>query len=362
LALACCNTKPLAEEDTPREGPPPEAADGGEEKTASFNPTKSRFEDIHLVSFERPLNAKPNDMLLAEVNGEPVFESQVSPLVDRRIADIAKNSPNPSWDRSALLSYELKRVIEWKLIEQFARNEVQLASTAPPTPFSSSEIQLWFDRQVQADSYISATELASFYELNAPRFQTPARVRWERIIVDADSCPSPEAASKFIEYLAARANGIETSPPSDFSADLIETEVHGWTDVSSERSTSYAHLLRLIPVGKTSQVIRENNLLMLFRVLERREESRIPLSESADIIRSEIMQQRREAAELKLLARLWSQSRVWTVFDINDRIRPIHPPSNELAQPTWVNPSPTNAPMTSASSLNYNPSTNNQIR
>jgi hypothetical protein len=221
---------------------------------------------------------------------------------------------------------------------------------------------LWFERQVQADSYISATELASFYELNAPRFQTPPRVRWERIIVYANRCPSPDAASKIIEFLAERANGIESSPPSDFSPDWIETEVHGWTDVSSERSPGYANLLRQIPVGKTSQVIRENNQLMLFRILERREESRIPLSEAADTIRSEIMQQRREVAELKLLARLWSQSRVWTVFDINERIRPIHPSSIELTQPTRVNPSPTNAPMTSASSLNYNPSTNIQMR
>lgn len=390
LALACCNTKPLEAEDTPREGPPPEAAGSGEEKTASKS-IKNRFEDIHLVSFESPVNSKPNDMLLAEVNGEPIFESHVAPLVDRRIAEIVQSAPNSSWDRSALLSYELKKVIEWKLIEQFARNEVQPASTAPPA-FSTSEVRLWFERQVQADTYISATELASSYELNAPRFLTPARVRWERIIVYSDRCPSSDSASKFIEFLAARANGIETPPPAGFSPDFIETEVHGWTDISSQRATKYADLLRMIPVGKTSQVIREGNQLMLFRILERREESRIPLSEAAETIRAEILQQRREAAELKLLTKLWSQSRVWTVFDAYNRVQPLQPAISEkaaqapFAQPTLLQPPPAQStlpqstlpqstlpqstlpqlrptpPITSASSLNYNPNANNFMR
>ena len=46
-----------------------------------------------------------------------------------------------------------------------------------------------------------------------------------------------------------------------------------------------------------------------------REAEKLPLSVVAESIRQEILQQRRETAEAKLIAQLRGRSRIWTVFD-----------------------------------------------
>lgn len=316
LALACCNTKPLKDEEGPREGPPAEQKDSPSESTASVYRPRNRFDDIHLVSFEQSSQNQLGDMLLAEVNGEPIFESQLTPLINAKLDKLGTSlSSGQVVNRNLILQNELRRVIDWKLLEQSARQEVRLASATTSTQMPPSEVELWFDKNLPLDHFVSATEISSYYEVNLPRYQSATRVRWEKVSVSVDQSGSLEAATRIATFLIHKANGTPVTPPAEMNADCVETEVFGWTDLGEDMPARLTTPLSQLPIGAVSQVIQENRHLVLLRVLERREAEKLPLSVVAESIRQEILQQRRETAEAKLIAQLRGRSRIWTVFD-----------------------------------------------
>lgn len=316
LALACCNTKPLTDEEEPREGPPADQKESLPTTAASDYRPKNRFEDIHLVSFQQSTQEHLGDMLLAEVNGEPIFESQLTPLINAKLEKLGTSlSSGAVVNRNLILQNELRRVIEWKLLEQSARQEVRLASATTSTQVSPSEVELWFDKSLPLDQFVSATEISSYYEINLPRYQSPSRVRWEKVSISIDQSGSLDAATRIATFLTHKANGTQVTPPVEMNADCVETEIFGWTDLGEDMPARLAIPLSQLPIGAVSQVIQESRYLVLIRVLERRDAEKQPLSTVAESIRQEILQQRRETAEAKLIAQLRGRSRIWTVFD-----------------------------------------------
>lgn len=315
LALACCNTKPLEDEEEPREGPPAEKESSPTSTASDYRP-KHRFEDIHLVSFQQLSQEQMGDMLLAEVNGEPIFESQITPLINAKLEKLGTSlSTGPVVNRNLILQNELRRVIEWKLLEQSARQEVRLASATTSTQVSPSEVELWFTKNLPLDHFVSATEISSFYEVNMPRYQSPTKVRWEKVSISVELSGSLDAATRIATFLTHKANGTPVAPPSEMNADCVETEIFGWTDLGDDMPSRLAMPLSQLPVGAVSQIIQEKGNLILLRVLERRDAEKLPLSAVAESIRQEILQQRRETAEAKLIEQLRGRSRIWTVFD-----------------------------------------------
>lgn len=311
MALACCQTKPLEESDVPREGPP-----AASDTAANPNPLKPFFDGIQLVSFDQT-SAQPGDMILAKVNGEPIFESQVTPLVEAKLRDSGTvNTSDPTVRRRQLVS-EMNQIIDWKLMSQQARNEVRLASTtAAATSMSGEEIQSWFDRQVTVESTVPSTEILAYYEVHKDQFRNPARVRWERATVILDECPNRETALKISNYLRNRSSGLRVDPPAEFSRNRVEMQTYGWTELSSVEPSAVRASLKQLPAGQVSQVIETPDELHVLRVLERQEDGYLPLPVVAERIRSDIISERKKAAGLRAIAKLRSQSEIWTVFDV----------------------------------------------
>ncbi len=314
MALACCNSKPLEEEDIPREGPPAPTGDLAF-TTNSLPPTF--FDGIQLVSFENASTpSQAGDMILARVNGEPVFESQVLPLVEARLRSGDALNANDPTVRRKQLTVETTRVIDWKLIGQQTRNEVRVAGAgmATPTP-SPQEIQAWFERRIQIAPDISSQELLAYYEVNRERYRVPLKLRWEQVSVLVNQCSNRESANRIAAYLRNRALGVPIEPPTDFSKDKIETEIHPWSEITSVDPAPLRSALRNLQPGQVSQAIDVHGNLHLLRVLERQEEGYLPLPIVVDRIRIELLRERKRTAELRLIGQLRSQSQIWTVFD-----------------------------------------------
>lgn len=325
LALACCNTKPLTEEDVPREGPP---APGPETASLTPNTASNLFDGIQLVRFEENLSTELGEMVLAKVNGEPIFESQVLPLVEARLRQTAEANPNDPILRRKQLALEVTRFIDWKLISQQSKNEVRLATTGiAPSIQSPQEIQSWFERQLQLETTISSQELLAHYEINKEKFRIPTRVRWERLSVKIADCSSHEVAFAIATYLRNRTLGINVEPPPEYSRDKVETKTNGWTDLASIKSESERTALKQLQPGQVSNTLESSEGLHLVRLLERQDEGYESISSVVDRIRSEILIERKRAAEFRLIAQLRSQSEIWTVFD-----SPI--PSNKVQVPS----------------------------
>lgn len=313
MALACCQTKPLSEADVPREGPP-SPNDAALSKPNALSPL---FDGIQLVSFEAT-SAQPGDMILAKVNGEAIYESQVLPLVESKLRAAGNvNTSDPAVRRKQLVA-EITQVIDWKLMSQQARNEVQLASTATASSsaMSPEEIQAWFERRIAIDANIPSSEILAHYEVHKDRFRVPARVRWERASVVLDECPNREVGLKIANYLRNRSAGIQVETPAEFARDRVEMQTYGWTELASLEPVAVRATLKQLPAGQVSTLVETPDEIHVLRVLERQDEGYFPLPAVADRIRSDIINERKKAAGLRAIAQLRSQSQIWTVFDV----------------------------------------------
>lgn len=330
IALACCNSKPLIEEDqVPREGPPPPAAS----EPVSWYPqqTSSFFDGIQLVSFHESVTPQPGDMVLAMVNGEAIYESQAMPLVEARLRNKEGLNANDAALRRSQLVSELMRLIDWKLIHQQSRHEVRLANdNADFATASPIEAQKWFERNLYYEKLISSQELLAYYEVNKERFRLPSRVRWERITVKAEKCSSRQAAFEIAAYLRSRALGVTVNPPAEFSKEKIESQIGGWTELASIPSETERLALKQLRPGGISNPVETRDGWFLVRLLERSDDGYQPVALVADRIRYEILAERKRAAELRLIGTLRSQSQIWTVFDSPGQTNTTHEPVSSV--------------------------------
>ena len=315
MALACCGSKPLKEDDVPREGPP---APGPGPEVASLVPNapSGLFDGIQLVRFDEGSQSESGDMVLAEVNGEPIFESQALPLVESRMRNTAGINPNDPVARRKQLALEVTRLIDWTLIGQQSRNEVRLATTGiAQATQSPEEIQSWFERRLQLDTQISSQELLAYYEIHKEKFRSPQRVRWERLTVKGQACSNHESALAIATYLRNRSLGLDVEPPAEFSRDKIEIQTNGWTDLANIKLESERSALKQLQPGQISNTIESSDDVHLVRLLERQGEGYQPVTSVVDLIRNAILADRKRAAELRLIGQLRSESQIWTVFD-----------------------------------------------
>lgn len=332
IALACCGTKPLTEEDVPREGPP---ASGTESASWIPNTSSTLFDGIQLVSFDEEKTQPTGDMILAKVNGEPIFESQALPLVEARLRNTDGVNPNDPDIRRKQLIQEVTRLIDWKLISQQSKNEVRVATSGiEPTPQSPKEIQSWFERRLKVDSQISSQELFAYYEINKEKFRVPPRVRWERLTVKTEECSSREVALAIASYLRNRSQRIDIEAPAEFSRDKIEIQTNGWTDLPSIPSENERSALKQLQPGQVSNTIESTDGVHLVRLLERQGEGYQPITAVIDRIRTDILAERKRSAEYRLIGQLRSESQIWTVFDSPTRSNKEQVPANVVPAST----------------------------
>lgn len=336
LTLACCGTVPLPAEEVPREGPPPPAA---VLPPVTAQRGSDLFDGIQLVSFETLAGPElAHDPVLAQVNGTAVYRSQVLPLVEARLGELSAapsdaavvvagganaavagetlpaSSPR-SEDRERLLARELQRVIDWTLMEQFAKQDLYPAASAMAIPFSPQEIQAWFESRLKVDTHVTSQQLLAHYEVHRERFRVPTRVRWEASRVKLDRCSSPEQAASIAAYLRNRAVGGQQSPPDGFSREQVTAEVHEWMELDGVQPPLLRTTLAGLHSGQVSAVLELDDELVLLRVLERTPDEYLPLPVVADQLRSEILTERRLAAERQFMAHLRATSRITTVYD-----------------------------------------------
>ena len=315
IALECCSTKPIDEDDVPREGPP--AIASTEQQTRSAAP--ELFNGIELVSFHSPASSIPiGDMILAEVNGEAIYESQVLPLVDAKLQ--AKGELVAGLYDAAARRRELRtetyRVIDWKLISQQAQGRVRQTSTFNSIqPMNANEIQAWFERNVSLDTTVSSQQLLAHYEVHRDRYRTNTKVRWEHVVVNVDQCSSRNAAIANANYLKNKAMGLPVEPPAGFSRESVDIFTKGWSDVTAIDPMVIRNTLRSLRPGQVSNPIEDKNRIHVVRVLERQEQAVAPLHSVAEQIRKEILSERKQAMEVRVLSQLRAQSKIWTVFD-----------------------------------------------
>jgi len=258
--------------------------------------------------------------VLAEVNGELIFESELAPEVDRQLANLG---PSMSIDdrirqRPEYMRRELARVIDRKLICQEARRSSPNVSQAAFEVAEGDEAAIasaWLKSNIRVDDVVTEEQLKACYEANKPMFTRPAAIRFEQLTAPVTNFSSRDEAREAIEYVRNRAMGIVQPPMATNRIKAVEVETFDWTTRTEAPSVRLAKTLFSSAVGEISDVIEDGNAWRVVRVLERRAAGPIPLEFAVDAVRRQILKERREYMEEAYERDLRRRSQIWTAFD-----------------------------------------------
>ena len=115
-------------------------------------------------------------------------------------------------------------------------------------------------------------------------------------------------------YVRNRALGVRVGqPPANVEA--IEVETTGWTRRDEIASPEAAELLFRMPIGGITPLLDAGDALRMDRVLERHSAGPAPLEMITDVVRQQILRERKEYLEQAYLSQLRSRAQMWTIFD-----------------------------------------------
>lgn len=183
----------------------------------------------------------------------------------------------------------------------------------------------WLRQQVKTDEEVSHEQMLDYYHEHLADFETPARARWEELMVQI-----PRFASREDAYAALAKMGDQVLGGTPL-ADVAAAQSHGMTarqggrwDWTSQGSLASEMLNRVIfgdggrpglPVGALSPILEEPKALHIIRIVEREPARRKPFVEANVEIKKKIRAGRQRQAKLDYLAKLRRETPVWTAFD-----------------------------------------------
>jgi hypothetical protein len=258
--------------------------------------------------------------VLAEVNGELVFESEVAPEVDRQLADLGPeiSLEEKLHQRPTYVHRELERVIDRQLLCQEARRASPQVTQAAFDAADGDEATIataWLKGNIRVDETVTQEQLIACYRANWTQFQQPAAVRYEQLMAPMDQFASRDEAKAAIEYLRNRSLGIPQPPFGANRTKAVEARTFDWTRKDQVPSARIAQALFTMPIGAISEVIEETDGWRVLRVLERHGAGPAPLASVAQEVRQEILRERRDYLEEAYLRQLRGRARIWTAFD-----------------------------------------------
>ena len=269
-------------------------------------------------------------MILAQVNGEAIYDHEVSPRVEQRLTEARdSNKTLTAEEVQELLKKELQRVIDVKLVLQVARRDLKpdVAQTSGGSADAGTaeldlvEVEKWLAEHIEVPDHVSILELTQEYQAQKQKFGTAPRVRWERITADVRRFGSREEAYATLSAVRARAAGQpDVAPPANLS--LLQSETHSWTMPNEVKSPLLSRSLFALPVGKLSPILEEKDQLHVLRVLEHRGGGAKPFQDVVDVLRQDVLARRQDEAERQFVESLRATAQVWTVFDAGKPVAP----------------------------------------
>jgi hypothetical protein len=212
---------------------------------------------------------------------------------------------------------QLTRVIDRKLLSQEARRigpQINQASFQAAGNDEDALAAALLASVVRVDTNITTEQLWACYRMNQGKYTRPAEVRFEQVSARLDRFKSRDAAVAAMTYVRNRALGVRVGePPANLEA--IEVQTTGWTSRDDIPSPEAADLLFRMPIGAITTLLDAGDTLRMDRVLERHAAGPAPLEMIADVVRQQILRERKEYLEQAYLSQLRSRAQMWTIFD-----------------------------------------------
>jgi hypothetical protein len=183
----------------------------------------------------------------------------------------------------------------------------------------NSFAQHWMEEKVKDDHEITHEEMHAYYRAHLASYETPARARWEHLMVRFDKFNTKDEAWQAIAgwgrelQAGAPFTEIATAHSQDFSAE--DGGVHSWTNKDSLVSEVLDEALFNLPVGQLSQILEDSRGFHIIRVVERNDLTVTPFTDTQAEIRKKIRDERIGDKRQEYKVKLRKKIPVWNIFE-----------------------------------------------
>jgi parvulin-like peptidyl-prolyl isomerase len=306
--------------------------------------------------------------ILARVGSEAIFESEVAGSVNQIIEANKSRIPPSQIDaqRELLIQQRLKGVIETKLVFQDAKK------TIPTEGWNSVEKQLtkhfedtelerlkknagvetnreldqrfrsfgtslerekrsfieqmlakeWVRQHVKPDEEVTYNQMVSYYRDHQEDFTSPARVKYEELMVRFSKHPTKDAAFQAIARMGNQVfGGVPFAQVAQNGSDGVTANQGGqfdWTSKGSLANQVVDTALFTLPVGQMSPILEGPKGYHIIRVTCRENEEVRPFLEAQVDIKKKIIEQRSQKGFKEYMVKLREKTPVWTIYDGKD--------------------------------------------
>ncbi len=299
-------------------------------------------EEMAPASSPPSASTETHNLIVARVNGEPIFLSEIRERIDRRRTNAEEpGTPGEQSEQLQDLSFrtELEQAIDNRLLcmearlhlppEEIARvaydqaddrrepgSDVNFAGKETPTGTADEAIAAqWLKYRVSVAENCSRQELYAHYRRHMDRYREPGQVRWEQMTARFDRFADREQARAALDFLRRSALGDKSRPANGVNLDALAIQSVEWTSEADLPRGLLGRTLTTLPVGKISPILSDSESLHLVRVLQRRSPHAPALDDVVQIVREDLLAERGHAARQAHLRRLRQSASVWTIHD-----------------------------------------------
>ncbi len=171
------------------------------------------------------------------------------------------------------------------------------------------------DQQVD----ISREDLLQYYREHQADYEFKASARWEELTTQFDQFSTREEARVALAKMGNRVwsgeewGVVAREVSQGFTA--REGGRHDWTDQGSLVSDAMDDAIFSLPLNKMSEILEDRIGFHIVRVLERKEEGRVPFTDCQAEIRKKIESERMQQRRGDYIQNLREKTFVWTRFD-----------------------------------------------
>ncbi len=156
------------------------------------------------------------------------------------------------------------------------------------------------NQSLKYDKEVTHEELLSYYNAHEEDYKVEAQVRWEELMIRFDQYSTRDEAHKAIVELGNRvvygAKFEEVAKTSSHGLTSSKGGQYDWTKRGSLVDKKLEDTLFSIPLNELSEMIETNQGVHIVRVVERKQDGKVPFSEAQAKIKETIIEQNRNQA------------------------------------------------------------------
>lgn len=308
--------------------------------------------------------------VVALVGSEPVLESDVMPAVNQWIKRIAeeKNQPLPEDQLPAVRKMVFKKLLETHIQSKLVYGELKREMPAEGVTqveksisdefdkkyidnlmkdakvstraelekklrerdssidqerrsFVQSQLAaLWMRERIKPNKEVTHEQMLAYYQQHKADFTTPARARWEELMVRFSNYPDKQAAYAAIAKLGnlvflEHKPFAEVAKAGSDGATAANGGERPWTNKGSLTAAALDQALFTQNIGELGPILESPLGFHIIRVTQRDDVTVTPFEDAQVEINKKIMDERNNKLFSEYLAKLKAKTPVWTIYD-----------------------------------------------